>query len=128
MQNDHNNQNIRREFRPRIKFTYLSEYPYDILRKLYDHQVITLLEIRLEDTINKDSQWYNEEEYYHFHYKKFHDKNKYQTLKNVIQDLIDNGKLEVDNPFAIPNQNLGIYQNPLPQHPSNVISLYSKEN
>lgn len=32
------------------------------------------------------------------------------------------------NLVAIPNQNLGIYQNPPPQHLANVIFLHSKEN
>lgn len=49
-------------------------------------------------------------------------------MKYVIQDLIDNGKLEVDNPFAIPNQDLGIYQNPLPHHATNNILWKTNDN
>lgn len=41
----------------------------------------------------------------------------------MVQYLINNENLEVDNLVTIPNQNLGIYQNPLPQHPTNNICL-----
>ena len=75
----------------------------------------------------KENRWYNEEESYHFHHQKGHDTNKCRTLKNIVQDLIYNGKLEVDNLVTIPNQNLGIYQNPLPQHPTNSILLHPSE-
>jgi len=101
---------------------------YDILKKICNHQIITLLKIMLENHRNKDSRWYNDEELFHFHCQKDHDTNKCRTLKNIVQDLIYNGKLEVDNLVTIPNQNLGIYQNPLPQHPANNISLLSSEN
>jgi len=86
------------------------------LKKICDHQVITLPEIRPEHLDAKNSRWYNENEYFHFHNKKGHDMNKCKTLQHKIQNLTDQGNLEVDNPLAIPNQNLGIYQNYLLQH------------
>lgn len=85
--------------------------------------MMTFLEIRPKNPRAKESIWFNEEEFCHFHFQKGHDTNKWITLKNVVQDLIDNGKLEVDNPIAIPNKNLGIYQNPLSLH----VSLHSKQ-
>ena len=42
--------------------------------------------------------------------------------------MIDNRKLEYDNPMIILNQNLGIYQNPFPQHQANNVSLHPHEN
>lgn len=63
--------------------------------------------IRPENPRSKESRSYNEEKMYHFHRQKGHDTNKCRTLKNIIQDSIENGKLEVDNHVAIPNQNLG---------------------
>ena len=41
-------------------------------------------------------------------------------MKHVIQDSIDEGKLQVDTPLPNPNKELGIYQNPLPHHANNV--------
>lgn len=49
-------------------------------------------------------------------------------MKYVFQDLIDSGKLEVDNPLDIPNQDLRIYQNPLPHHAMNNISWNTNGN
>jgi len=43
-------------------------------------------------------------------------------LKHVVQDLIDEGKLQVETPSQNPNQDLGIYQNPLPHHANNISS------
>lgn len=38
----------------------------------------------------------------------------------MIQDLIDEGKLQVDTPLPNPNKELSIYQNPLPHHTNNI--------
>lgn len=51
-----------------------------------------------------------------------------RTLQYKIKDLINQGKLEVDNHVTLSNQNLGIYQNPLPQHQENNVSLHSLEH
>ena len=106
----------------------MSKSLYDISKKLCDHQVITLPYIIFECLDAKNNRCYNENEFFHFHYQKGHDTNRCRTLQHKIQNLIDQGKLDVDNPLAIPNQNLGIYQNPLPQHQANNISLHSHEN
>lgn len=121
-------QNVERDFRPKRKFTPLSESIYNILRKLCDYKIITLPNIRLNISKTKESRWYNESEFCHHHRQKGHDTYKYRTLNNVVQDLIDNEKLEVDNPIIIPDQNLGLYQNLLPQNPTNNISLHLHEN
>jgi len=42
--------------------------------------------------------------------------------------LIDQGRLKVDNQLTIPNQNLGIYQDPLPQHQVNTIASQIHQN
>lgn len=77
---------------------------------------------------NKNNRWYRQNKFYHYHRQKGFDTNKYQSLKYVVQDLIDNEKLEVDNPLAISNQELGIYQNPLPHHATNNISWKINDN
>lgn len=33
----------------------------------------------------------------------------------MIQDLIDKGDLVIENPLALPNQNLNVYKDPLPR-------------
>jgi len=44
----------------------------------------------------------------------------------VIQDLIDEGKLQVDTPLPNPKQELGIYQNPLLHHVNNILSILNQ--
>lgn len=117
-------QNEENDVNPKRKFMPLSESLYEILRKLYEHQVITLLEIRTEYHDLKNNRLYNENEFYHFQCQKGHDTNRCKTLQHKIQNLIDQGKLEVDNPLAIPNQTFG----PLPQHQANNVSLHPLGN
>lgn len=96
-------QYMKRDFRSKIKFTPLSESLYDILRKLRNHHIITFLDIRSKNSKNKECRWYKENKIFHYYHQKDHDTNKCIILKNVVQDLIDNGKLEVDNRIAIPS-------------------------
>lgn len=44
-------------------------------------------------------------------------------LKEKIQDFINDGKLEVDNPLSISNQNLGICWNSLSLYQVNTINI-----
>lgn len=53
---------------------------------------------------------------------------KCRTLQHKVQDLINQGRLEVDNPLTIPNQNLKIYQNPLPSHQANTIASHTQQS
>lgn len=113
--------------RPPREFTPLIESLHDILKKICDHHMITLLEIRPEWANDKNSKWYNENEYYHNHHQKGHWINKCRMLQHKIQNLIDQWKLEVDNHVAPSNQNLRIYQNPLSQYEANNVSLLYKK-
>ena len=87
---------------------------------MLNHNLIVLLELRLDEMQNKNTKWYRENEFCNYHQQKGHDTNKYRSLKHVIQDLIDEGKLQVDTPLPNPNKELGIYQNPLPHHTNNI--------
>lgn len=76
----------------------------------------------------KDNKWHNENDYYHYHHQKGHTTGKCRILQHKVQDLIDQRRLQVDNPLAIPNQNLEIYQNPLPSHQANTITSYMHQS
>lgn len=52
--------------------------------------------------------------------------NKYMQLKNNIQMLIDNGQVSAGNSMAQPNQEMGIFQDPLPWHNSDVHYISTK--
>ena len=71
----------------------MSESLYDILRKICDHLVVTLQHITLEHIYARNSRWYNESEFFHFHRQKGNDTNRCRTLQHNIQNLIDKRKL-----------------------------------
>jgi len=49
---------------PPRKFTPLTKYLYDIMKKLMDQQMIVLPKIWPERPDARDSKWYNENDYY----------------------------------------------------------------
>jgi len=116
------NQQNERDMRPSQDFTSLHESLHDVLKKILDHNIITLPEIRPDEMQNKNGKWYRENEFCNYHRQRGHDTNKCHSLKHVVQDLIDEGKLQVETPSQNPNQDLGIYQNPLPHHANNISS------
>ena len=86
------------------------------MKKILDHNLITLPELWPDEMQNKNTKCYKENEFCAYHRQKGHNTNKCWTLQHKIQDLIDSRKIDVDNPVVPSNQNLGIYQNPLPTH------------
>ena len=110
------------ERKPKRNFTPLSEPLSEILKKLCDNGMITLPDIKPENPNAKGSKWYKENEFCAYHRQKGHNTNKCRTLQHKIQDLIDSRKIDVDNPVVPSNQNLGIYQNPLPTHQANNVA------
>ena len=68
------------ESKPKRKFIPLSKSLYDILRKICEHKVISLPKIRSEHPDAKNNRWYNQNEFYDYHFQKGHDTNKCRTL------------------------------------------------
>ena len=98
------NQKFERDIRPPRNFTPLSESLQDILKKMLDHNLIILTKLRSYEMQNKNTKGYRENEFCNYHRQKGHDTNKYYSLKHVIQDLIDERKLQVDTPLPNPNK------------------------
>ncbi|KAH9313031.1 hypothetical protein KI387_028066, partial [Taxus chinensis] len=70
-----------------------------------------------DDNAPKPS-WYKEHDYCDLHHVKGHKTNKCLRLHHYIQDLIENGKIEVDTPekTQTPNENMGIFKELFPKH------------
>ena len=61
-------------------------------------------------------RWYQENEYCKYHCVKGHDTNKCFKLKVFIQNLVDDGEIEVEGGPSSKNAKLKIFQNPFPDH------------
>lgn len=61
--------------------------------------------------------WYNDNDYYEYHQIKGHKTSNYMKLKNIIYDLIDHGKVNI-NQWSGPSRynELGVHKNPMPDH------------
>lgn len=62
------------------------------------------------------SKWYRENEYCKYHRIKGHDTKKCIKLKVFIQNLVDDGEIEVEGGTPSKNANLKIFQKPFPNH------------
>ncbi|KAH9320390.1 hypothetical protein KI387_044490, partial [Taxus chinensis] len=62
--------------------------------------------------------WYKEHDYCELHHVKGHKIDKFLQLRHYIQDLIDNGEIEVDTSEKnqMSNEKLGIFKEPFPKH------------
>ncbi|KAH9306999.1 hypothetical protein KI387_011403, partial [Taxus chinensis] len=60
--------------------------------------------------------WYKEHDFCNYHRVKGHSDGNYITFKNIVQEMLEKGKLTVDNPNAPTNQNLHIFKKPFPNH------------
>lgn len=58
--------------------------------------------------------WYKYGEYCEFHITKRHDINRCIYLINIIQNIIDSGKLTFNGTLTNPNHNLKLNKHPLP--------------
>ena len=61
------NQKFERDTRPPRNFTPLLESLQDILKKILDHNLITLLELWPDEMQNKNTKWYRENEFCNYH-------------------------------------------------------------
>ena len=64
-----------------------------------------------------------ESDFCEYHRQRGHNTSVYIWLKHEIQDLIDNGLISTGIPIALPNQYLGIFNNPFPKHDANHVSV-----
>ncbi len=62
------------------------------------------------------SKWYRENEYCKYHHIKGHDTNKCIKLKIFIQNLVDDGEIEVEGGPSSKNAKLKIFQKLFPNH------------
>ena len=62
------------------------------------------------------SKWYRENEYCKYHHIKEHDTNKCIKLKIFIQNLVNDGEIEVEGGPSSKNAKLKIFQKPFPDH------------
>ena len=62
------------------------------------------------------SKRYSENEYCKYHHIKGHDKNKCIKLKIFIQNLVDDGEIDVEGGPPFENANLKIFQKSFPDH------------
>ena len=62
------------------------------------------------------SKWYRENEYCKYHCIKGHETNKCIKLKVFIQNLVDDGEIEVEGGPTSKNAKLKIFQKPYPNH------------
>lgn len=61
------NQNFERDARPPRNFTPLLESLQDILKKILEHDLITLPKLRPDEMQNKNTKWYRENEFCNYH-------------------------------------------------------------
>ena len=62
------------------------------------------------------SKWYRENKYCKYHRIKGHDTNKFIKLKIFIQNLVDDGEIEIEGGPTSKNAKLKIFQKPFPDH------------
>jgi len=62
------------------------------------------------------SKWYRENEYYKYHRIKGHDTNKCIKIKVFIQNIVDDGEIEVKGGPPSTNTKLKIFQKPFLDH------------
>lgn len=93
--NTNNQVNNQRQSKPQRKYTPLGE-PIEIaFNKLLANKLITLPENPPYEPKAKPD-WWNDDEYCEYHKSKGHLTTNCHGLKNIIQDLIDRGDIEVD--------------------------------
>lgn len=83
------------------------------------HKLVQRNLIKINDRPNYEEPnfkppWYNENDKSEFHKIKGHTTNNYMRLKNIVEDLIENGEVDVEP--HIKNKDLKIYKDPIPNH------------
>lgn len=115
-------------YKPDWTYTPFKEPIETMLRKLVSSNLIMLL-----ITSNYEPQvkptWWKDNKYCEFHKGKYHRSNNCPCLKNIIQDLIDWGKIEIDGiNHKISNIDHTIFKNPLPSYEKGITSHQGKNN
>ena len=97
-------------------FTNFHEPLEAIFQKLVDHNLMVFPNTRPFDENQPKPRWYQENEYCKYHHIKGHDTNKCFKLKVFIQNLVDDGEIEVEGGTTSKNAKLKIFQKPFPDH------------
>lgn len=99
---------------PRRNFTPPREPIESTLKKLIWSNAITLPEARPYEPCPFKPAWWNDNDFYEYHCNKGHKTTTCYKLKNLIQDLIDQGEITVDNKAT--NINHTIFKDPFVKH------------
>ena len=91
------------------KFSNFHEPLDAIFQKLVDHNLMVFPNTRPFDENQPKSKWYRENEYCKYHRIKGHDTNKCIKIKFFIQNLVDDGELEVEGGPTSKNAKLKIF-------------------
>ncbi|GLJ07896.1 hypothetical protein SUGI_0076310 [Cryptomeria japonica] len=109
-----NNQvNTQTTSKSRRKYTPLGEPLESVFKKLVANKIITIPDFPPYEPIVKPN-WWNDDEYCEFHKIKGHKIGNYHQLKNIIQDLIDRGDIEIEGHSS--NQEHKMFKEPFPKH------------
>jgi len=111
-----NNNNYSHDYDPNRKFTNFREPLDAIFQKLVDHNLMVFPSTWTFDENQPKLKWYRENEYCKYHFIKGHDTNKYIKLKVFIQNLVNDGEIEVEGGPPSKNAKLNIFQKPFPDH------------
>ncbi|GLJ28438.1 hypothetical protein SUGI_0559540 [Cryptomeria japonica] len=91
-----NNQvNTQGNSKPRRKYTPLGEPLESVFKKLVANKIITIPDNHPYEPKVKPN-WWNDDEYCEYHKRKEHKIGNCHSLKNIIQDLIDRGDIEIE--------------------------------
>lgn len=99
--------------KPHRKYTPLGEPLESAFKKLVAKKIITIPNNPPHEPRVKPN-WWNDDEYYEYHKSKGHKIGNFNKLRNIIQDLIDRGDIEVDGHTS--NQEHEILKEPFPKH------------
>ena len=77
-------------------FTNFCEPLEAIFQKLVDHNLMVFPNTRPFDENQPKPTWYRENEYCKYHHIKGHDTNNCFRLKVFLQNLVDDGEIEVE--------------------------------
>lgn len=94
-----NNQQHRGPLRanmPKQTYTPLGEQIKSILKKLLQSNVIKLPEVKPYETTIFKPTWWNDNDFCEYHRTKGHKTSSCWTLKNLIQDLIEQGDMSME--------------------------------
>jgi hypothetical protein len=107
-------------FSRRRDFTTLGQSLESALKELLDNKVITLPPQRDYEPRVKPPTW-NDSYFCNYHRCKGHKTNNCQALRNLVQDLIDNGTITIEAHHN--NNDHQAFKNPLPNYQKGETSM-----